>query len=67
MLEYKVLAISQWWTNKGFAEKATRKLNSHVLEGWKVLRLQHGWNGFLVSTLYVVLERESGAPSADRS
>jgi hypothetical protein len=65
MPEYKVLAISQWWGNRGFADKATREINRFAQDGWRVVQMQHGWNGFLVSTLYVVLER--GADSSPHS
>ena len=69
MFEYKVLAISQRWTNGSFADKATREVNRRAEDGWRVVTTQHGWNSFLVSTLYVVLERDVdpyGHGTADR-
>jgi hypothetical protein len=57
MPEYKLLAVSQWWTNSSLADKATREINRFAVDGWRVVQMQHGWNGFLVSTLYVLLER----------
>ena len=60
MPEYKVLAISQWWTQRGFADKATREINHFAEDGWRVVQMQHGWNSLLLSTLYIVLERGAG-------
>ena len=59
MKEYKVITASQLWTLKGLEEKATKLLNIQAKDGWKVIQMRHGWSGFLFSTLFILLEKES--------
>ena len=58
MKEYKVITVGQLWTNKRLERKATEKINIYVQEGWQLGHIRHGWNAFLIPTLFVVLERE---------
>lgn len=59
MKEYKVITVSQRWTLKGLEERATKQLNEYAKEGWKVVQMRHGWSGFLFSSLFILLEKES--------
>jgi hypothetical protein len=63
IVQYKVLAFSQWWSNQGLTEKASAELNELARFGWRVEHFAHGWNGFLMATLYILLRR--GIPAED--
>jgi hypothetical protein len=58
IVQYKVLAYSQRWGNRGLTEKASAELNELARFGWRVEHFAHGWNGFLMATLYVLLRRD---------
>jgi hypothetical protein len=58
MTQYKVLAFTQWGTNAGFGEKLTQELSDHARFGWRVEQFHHGWSGWYVPTVYVLLRRD---------
>ena len=58
IVQYKVLAFSQWWSNQGLTEKVSAELNELARFGWRVEHFAHGWNGFLMATLYALLRRD---------
>jgi len=57
-MEYKIEAFSQWWTLKRQTKRATLKSNELAGEGWRLIKMEHGWSGFLAPTIYLAFERE---------
>ena len=56
MKKYKLITVSQIFTQKGLVERANKQLNEYAEQGWEVVEMRKGWSGFLFSTLYILLE-----------
>lgn len=57
-VEYKIEAFSQFWRSSELCEKAANRANELSADGWRIAKVEQGWSTFMVSTLYVVFERE---------
>jgi len=56
MDKYKILAVSQIFTQKGLINKANEQLNKYAEQGWEVVEMRKGWSGLFFSSLYFLLE-----------
>ena len=56
MKKYKLITVSQIFTQKGLVERANKQLNEYAEQGWEVVEMRKGWSGFGFSTLYILLE-----------
>jgi len=54
MKKYKLITVSQTFTQKGLVEKANKQLNEYAEQGWEVVEMRKGWSGFFFSTLYIL-------------
>ena len=54
MKKYKLITVSQTFTQKGLEEKANKQLNEYAEQGWEVVEMRKGWSGFFFSTLYIL-------------
>ena len=58
MKKYKLITVSQIFTQKGLVERANKQLNEYAEQGWEVVEMRKGWSGFGFSTLYILLENK---------
>ena len=58
MKQYKLITVSQIFTQKGLVERANKQLNEYAEQGWEVVEMRKGWSGFFFSTLYILLENK---------
>ena len=56
MKKYKLITVSQIFTQKGLVERANKQLNEYAEQGWEVVEMRKGWRGFFFSTLYILFE-----------
>lgn len=57
MKEYKFESVSQMLSSKKFTYKVNNLLNDYSENGWDLEKMKHGWNNWLLSTLYFVFSR----------